>query len=74
MDDANTGVYDDLGEGSVWRRLYPTVAELPVGYSALRTSDLSPQAWALAPALALVQSLALALALALTLTLTLRPT
>ena len=43
MDDGATGVYDDLGEGSVWRRLYPAVAELPVGYSALRTSDLSPQ-------------------------------
>ena len=43
MDDGATGVYDDLGEGSVWRRLYPAVAELPVGYSALRTSDLSAQ-------------------------------
>ena len=43
MDDGATGVYDDLGEGSVWRWLYPAVAELPVGYSALRTSDLSPQ-------------------------------
>jgi len=27
MDDGATGVYDDLGEGSVWRRLYPTVAD-----------------------------------------------
>ena len=46
MDNGATGVYDDLGEGSVWRRLYPAVTELPVGYSTLRTSDLSPKEWA----------------------------
>ena len=46
MDDGATGVYDDLGEGSVWRRLYPAVTELPVGYSSLRTSDLTAHEWA----------------------------
>ena len=46
MDDGATAVYDDLGEGSVWRRLYPAVTELPLGYSSLRTSDLTPKEWA----------------------------
>ena len=35
-----------LGEQSVWRRLYPTVYELPAGYCALRTADLNAEEWA----------------------------
>ena len=41
-----TGVYDDLGEGSVWRHLYGRVHELPIGYAALRSSDLPAAEWA----------------------------
>ena len=46
MADARTGVYDDLGEGSVWRHLYERVHELPIGYGALRSSDLAGDEWA----------------------------
>ena len=42
---ASAGVYDDLGEGSVWRRLYATVHELPAGFAAMRTADLSSEDW-----------------------------
>lgn len=45
MADASTAVYDDLGEGSVWRKLYPRVHELPAGYCALRTADLAADEW-----------------------------
>ena len=41
----STAVYDDLGEQSVWRRLYPSVTELPTGYCTLRTSDLAAAEW-----------------------------
>ena len=45
MREASTAVYDDLGEGSVWRHLYPQVNELPIGYAALRSSDLPAAEW-----------------------------
>ena len=41
----STAIYDDLGEQSVWRRLYSSVHELPAGYAALRTADLSATEW-----------------------------
>ena len=41
----STAVYDDLGEQSVWRRLYRSVYELPAGYAALRTADLPAAEW-----------------------------
>ena len=44
--DDSTGVYDDLGEQSVWRRLYERVHALPAGYAALRCSDLPADDWA----------------------------
>lgn len=40
-----TAVYDDLGEQSVWRRLWPAVHELPAGYAAMRTADLPAAEW-----------------------------
>ena len=46
MADPSAGVYDDLGEGSVWRRLYERVHELPAGYAALRSTDLDAAEWA----------------------------
>ena len=39
-------LYDDNGDGAVWRRLYSTYAELPAGYAALRSADLSATEWA----------------------------
>ena len=45
MTRGSTAVYDDLGEGSVWRHMYPTVNELPIGYAALRSSNLSATDW-----------------------------
>jgi hypothetical protein len=45
VEDATTGIYDDLGEQSVWRRLYRSVLELPAGYAALRTADLPAAEW-----------------------------
>ena len=41
----STAVYDDLGEQSVWRRLWPRVHELPAGYAAMRTADLPAAEW-----------------------------
>ncbi|KAL3893547.1 MAG: hypothetical protein SGPRY_014156, partial [Prymnesium sp.] len=40
------GVYDDNGEGSVWRQLFPWAYELPASYGALRSSDFSTAEWA----------------------------
>ena len=41
-----TAIYDDLGEQSVWRRLYKEKAyELPAGYAAMRTADLPTSEW-----------------------------
>jgi hypothetical protein len=40
-----TAVYDDLGEQSVWRRLYPSVHELPARYAAMRTAELPAGEW-----------------------------
>ena len=45
VNDANAGIYDDLGEQSVWRKLYPTVLELPAGYATMRTADLPAAEW-----------------------------
>lgn len=45
MRDRATAIYDDLGEGSVWRHLYPSINELPIGYAALRSSDLPAAEW-----------------------------
>ena len=45
LDEPDGGVYDDLGEQSVWRRLYPLVHELPAGYCALRAADLPAEEW-----------------------------
>ena len=42
---SSTAVYDDLGEQSVWRKLYADVKELPAGYAALRTADLPAHEW-----------------------------
>ena len=42
---ASVAIYDDLGEGSVWRHLYSRVYELPAGYAALRCSDFSVEEW-----------------------------
>ena len=39
-------LYDDNGDGAVWRRLYSTYAELPAGYAALRSADLPAAEWA----------------------------
>ena len=33
-----TGIYDDLGEQSVWRRMYGSAYELPAGFAAMRTA------------------------------------
>lgn len=44
--DPRTAIYDDLGEGSVWRHLFDAANELPVGYAALRPSDLPAAEWA----------------------------
>ena len=41
----STAVYDDLGEQSVWRRLYKVVYELPAGFAAMRTADLPAAEW-----------------------------
>ena len=41
MGDETAGVYDDLGEQSVWRRLYPEIHELPAGYCALKAANFS---------------------------------
>jgi len=38
-------VYDDNGEGSVWRNLYDSVQELPASYAALRSSDFAAADW-----------------------------
>jgi hypothetical protein len=43
--DPATAVYDDLGEGSVWRRLYERAHALPAGYGALRCTDLPAAEW-----------------------------
>jgi hypothetical protein len=32
----STAIYDDLGEGSIWRQLYQEAHELPAGYAAVR--------------------------------------
>ena len=45
LSEASTAVYDDLGEQSVWRRLYARVHELPAGYAAMRTADLPATEW-----------------------------
>lgn len=45
MQESSTAIYDDLGEGSVWRSLYTSVHELPIGYAALRSSDLPAAEW-----------------------------
>ena len=45
LNEPSTAVYDDLGEQSVWRRLYPLVHELPVRYAAMRTADLPGPEW-----------------------------
>ena len=45
MHEPSTAIYDDLGEGCVWRHLYRSVHELPIGYGALRTSDLPATEW-----------------------------
>ena len=45
MRDKRTATYDDLGEQSVWRRLYSSVHELPAGYAALRCSDFAADEW-----------------------------
>ena len=45
VDSTATGVYDDLGEQSVWRRLYTRAHELPAGYATMRTADLSAESW-----------------------------
>ena len=42
---ASTAVYDDLGEQSVWRRLYASAYELPVRYATMRTADLPASEW-----------------------------
>ena len=39
LESAATPVYDDNGEGSVWRKLWPAWHELPAGYAALRSAD-----------------------------------
>ena len=43
----STAIYDDLGEQSVWRHLYKDIGvfELPIGYAALRSSDLPASEW-----------------------------
>ena len=41
----SVAIYDDLGEGSVWRHLYSSMYELPAGYAALRCSDFSAEEW-----------------------------
>ena len=46
MENSSTAVYDDLGEGSVWRNLYPRAFELPAGYATLRSADLAHDEWA----------------------------
>lgn len=46
MADPATPVYDDNGEGSVWRRLHGRVSELPAGFCALRTSNFTAEEWA----------------------------
>ena len=46
LQDESTAVYDDLGEQSVWRRLYHKVYELPARYAAMRTADLPADDWA----------------------------
>jgi len=43
--DSKIGIYDDLGEQSVWRHLYEAVHELPAGYAALRCSDFPTAEW-----------------------------
>lgn len=45
MQESATAIYDDLGEGSVWRHLYSSIHELPIGYAALRSSDLPAAEW-----------------------------
>jgi len=46
LDDAATAVYDDNGEGSVWRALYPAGwHELPAGYAALRSAGFGADGW-----------------------------
>ena len=46
LDDDATAVYDDNGEGSVWRALYPAGwHELPAGYAALRSADFGADGW-----------------------------
>ena len=48
---AATAVYDDNGEGSVWRKLWPAWHELPAGYAALRSADFDAASWARVSAL-----------------------
>ena len=43
--DSATFVYDDNGEQAVWRRLFPSIHELPAGFGALRCSNLSAAEW-----------------------------
>ena len=45
MDAPATAVYDDLGEQSVWRRLYRSAYELPAGYCTLKASELPAREW-----------------------------
>lgn len=45
MFDPRTAVYDDLGEGSVWRRMYAEARELPAGFAVLRSADLPAEDW-----------------------------
>ena len=48
---AATAVYDDNGEGSVWRKLWPAWHELPAGYAALRSAGFDAASWARVSAL-----------------------
>ena len=51
LESGATPVYDDNGEGSVWRKLWPAWHELPAGYAALRSADFDAAGWARVSAL-----------------------
>ena len=51
LESGATPVYDDNGEGSVWRKLWPAWHELPAGYAALRSADFYAASWARVSAL-----------------------
>ena len=42
---SETAIYDDLGEGSVWRSLFRRAHELPAGFGALRSSNFTAAEW-----------------------------